>query len=51
MVNRISWSDLERRGLITPSPGREEVVRDTLARAAAKKAAQDATVQSKSKHK
>jgi len=51
MVNRINWSELERRGLITPSPGREEAVRDALAKTAAKKAAQCATVQSQAKRK
>jgi hypothetical protein len=39
----INWTELERRGLITPSPGREEAVRATLERTAAKKAAQSAT--------
>jgi hypothetical protein len=32
------WSDLERRGLIMPSPGREEAARKTLAKVAARKA-------------
>ena len=36
----IDWTDLERRGLITPSPGREEAARKTLEKVAAKKAAQ-----------
>jgi hypothetical protein len=35
------WSDLERRGLLTPSPGREEAVRETNARTAAKRAAEE----------
>lgn len=42
MSTPIDWTDLERRGLIAPSPGREEAVAVTVERAAAKKAAQDA---------
>lgn len=40
MSNPIDWSDLERRGLIAPVPGRNEVVRATIESVAAKKAAQ-----------
>lgn len=39
-MSSINWTELERRGLILPSPGREEAVRVTLERTAAKKAAQ-----------
>jgi hypothetical protein len=36
----IDWGELERRGLISPSPGREEAVKATLASIAARKLAQ-----------
>jgi hypothetical protein len=42
-LNRLlaDWSDLEKRGLLTSSPGREEAVRETNARTAAKRAAEE----------
>lgn len=42
MGSHINWTELEQRGLITPSPGREEAVRATIEHTAAKKAAQAA---------
>ena len=43
MAAPANWSDLERRGLIPPTPGREEAVKATLERTAAKRAALNAT--------
>lgn len=42
MATSVNWSDLEERGLIPPSPGREEAVKATLERTAAKRAALNA---------
>jgi hypothetical protein len=42
MSSGIDWLDLERRGLIASSPGREEAVKAAQERSAAKKAAQNA---------
>jgi hypothetical protein len=44
MSNLANWSDLERRGLLPPTPGRQEAAEAALKQAAAKKAAQNATV-------
>lgn len=41
MSKGIDWTELERRGLIAASPGREEAVKATLEKVAAKKAAQN----------
>lgn len=42
MSKGIDWTELEKRGLIAASPGREEAVKATLKKVAAKKAAQNA---------
>lgn len=51
IVMNADWAELERRGLILPSPGREEAVRATLDKVAAKKAAEHAKVNSPTKSK
>jgi hypothetical protein len=51
MHSQINWSDLEQRGLITPSPGREEAAKITQDKIAARKAAERAAVQSQAKRK
>lgn len=42
MSKGIDWTELERRGLIAASPGREEAVKAALRATAIKKAAQNA---------
>lgn len=39
-MSGINWGELERRGLIKPTPGREEATAATYARLAEKKAQQ-----------
>ena len=46
-----NWSDLEKRGLIPPSPGREEAVKATIDSTAAKRAALLATSKPATKSK
>jgi hypothetical protein len=43
MAAPANWSDLEQRGLIPPTPGREEAAKAALERAAARREALNAT--------
>lgn len=42
MSGHVDWTELERRGLIAATPGREEAVKAALKATAIKKAAQNA---------